>query len=135
MAIVLDASIALTWYFEDEASEAAYRVLERVEEEGACVPAIWPMETANGLLMAIRRKRLDPGKLPAIAEHLAALPVIVESVSTVEALGRILSLAREHDLSVYDASYLDLALRKRAPLATRDERLTRASKASGLPIA
>ncbi|MBU6428084.1 MAG: type II toxin-antitoxin system VapC family toxin [Cyanobacteria bacterium REEB65] len=132
MAVVLDASVALAWCFADAESPAAFKILEDVQAEGAIVPAIWPLEVANALLTAQRRGRLDPVTLPALADELGALPILVESRSPREILTNVCPPASEYRLSAYDAAYLDLARRKCLPLATMDERLAAACRNAGV---
>jgi predicted nucleic acid-binding protein len=132
MAFVLDASVTLAWHFEDEASGYAERVLERLKEEAALAPSVWPLEVANGLLAAERRGRISTADVIAASQQTLDLAVSVQEVAAEHALGRILDLARTHALSVYDAAYLDLALREDAPLATLDRGLLLAAQASGV---
>ena len=128
--IVVDASVALAWCLADEADEYAERVLERVSREAAVAPAHWPMEVADGLRSAERRGRLKPDELPRLGRLLADLGVQILPVELTTAL-LALDTAREHDLSVYDAVYLDLALFRNVPLATLDDRLARACEQAG----
>jgi predicted nucleic acid-binding protein len=133
--LVLDASVALSWCFEDEASALGDAVLRHLERDAAIVPAIWPIELANGLRSAERRGRLDRQSVEAVGALLMALPIQVEESSRLdEALGRILPLALEASLTAYDAAYLDLALRHGLPLATADDQLARAAQAAGVTL-
>jgi predicted nucleic acid-binding protein len=134
MAFVIDASIALAWCFEDEASPLADGILSRLESEEAVAPSIWPLEIANGLRSAERRGRIDERELSGVVRLMAALPVEVVQTTLDQALGDVLSLARAAGLSTYDAAYLDLALRRGLPLATADEYLARAAEASGVDL-
>ena len=134
MTFVLDASITLAWCFVDESSKMADRVLDRLEGEDALAPAIWPLEVANGLRTAERRGRLDLADLAQVRELLTALPVEVESVTLDTALGEVAELARQLDLTAYDASYLALAARRGLPLATADDRLRRACEQAGVEL-
>ena len=118
MAFVIDASIALAWCFEDEASPMADRVLNRLEDEEGVAPSIWPLEVANGLRSAERRGRIDEREVPGVVRLLTTLPIEVVPISLDQALGDVLSLARAAGLSTYDAAYLDLAMRRGLPLAT-----------------
>jgi predicted nucleic acid-binding protein len=134
-SLILDASVALGWCFEDEASALGDAVLRHLERNAAVVPAIWTIEVANGLRSAERRGRLDRPSVETVAALLMALPIQVEESSRLdEALGRILPLALEMSLTAYDAAYLDLALRHGLPLATSDEQLARAAQAAGLAL-
>jgi predicted nucleic acid-binding protein len=134
MAFVIDASTALAWCFEDEASAMADRVLGRLEDEEAVAPSIWPLEIANGLRSAERRGRLDEQEVLAVVRLLATLPIEVVPTTLDQALGEVLFLARAAGLSTYDAAYLDLALRRGLPLATVDEYLAQAAEASGVDL-
>jgi predicted nucleic acid-binding protein len=134
MAFVIDASIALAWCFEDEASPLADGVLSRLEDEEGVAPSIWPLEVANGLRSAERRGRIDEREVPAVVRLLATLPIEVVPTTLDQALGDVLSVARAAGLSTYDAAYLDLALRRGLPLATADEYLAQAAEASGVVL-
>ena len=131
MTFVLDASTALAWCLEDEADARADAVLTRIAQEGAITSAAWPLAVATGLRSAERRGRIDERDLPAIRQLLVALPVQVEELPLARALADVLPLARALAISAYDASYVDLALRHGIPIATFDERLTRAAVAAG----
>lgn len=133
--LVVDASIALSWCFEDEGSALSDAVLELLERTRAVAPAVWPLEVANGLRSAERRGRLDEHAIATATQLLMTLPIDVEEGAGLEeAVGRILPLARSLGLSVYDAAYLDLATRRGLPLATADEQLARAAEASGVEL-
>lgn len=131
---VVDASVALAWCFSDESSEMAGRVLDRLVEEPAVAPAIWPLEVANGLRTAERRGRLGVAEFAHVRELLLALPIQVEPVSLEASLGEIADLARQLDLTAYDAAYLALAARRGLALATADARLRRACEQAGVPV-
>ena len=134
MPFVVDASVALAWQFEDEASEYADRVLERLREDRAAAPSIWPLEVANALLVAERRGRLSPAKVARAVELLLELPISIHDVAAELVLGAVLDLARAHGLSAYDAVYLELAMREGLPLATQDEALRAATQRVGVPL-
>ena len=131
---VVDASVALAWCFEDEASEGADVALEALADDGAVAPAIWPFEVANGLRTAERRGRLDLSDVGRIRSLLLALPIEVNSVDLGAALGEVAGIARTLDLTAYDAAYLALAARRGLPIATVDDRLRRAAVAAGVPL-
>src|SRR5207253_1779150 len=113
--IVLDASVALAWCFDDESSPFADRVADHLRSNIALVPAIWPFEVGNALVAAERRGRLSEADRPRLAELLAALPIEVEGLALAQTLGPVTDLARPHGLSVYDAAYLELAQRLSVP--------------------
>ena len=126
-ALVLDASVALSWCFEDEPHAYGDAVLEHLETGEALVPGIWPLEVGNALLVAERRERLTKADSARFLTLLGQLPIIVEQDSPERMFGEIIALARAHSLSTYDASYLDLAMRNGLPLATQDARLVHAA--------
>jgi len=132
VTFVVDASVTLAWCFDDESAAYADTVLDRLRDEDAIAPAIWPFEVANGLRTAERRGRLDPAELPRLRQLLEALPVHVEAVVLTHVLGQVLEAARGLDLSAYDAAYLTLASERRLPLATGDERLREACRRAGI---
>ncbi len=123
---VLDASVALAWCLDDETSEFADRILAQLDLDDAIVPAIWPLEVANGLRTAERRGRVDVTGLSRVHALLLSLPVRVEAVLLGDAFGSVTDVARRSDISVYDASYLVLAARRHLRLATMDDRLRQA---------
>jgi predicted nucleic acid-binding protein len=132
--IAIDASVALAWCFPDEASDYADGVLVALEDWTAMVPAIWPVEIANALLVGERRKRIRQPEVRRFLELLKGLSILEDGQPFADAVSNILPLAREHDLSAYDAAYLDVAVRHEAPLATLDEALQKAGRAAGLKI-
>ena len=134
MTFVVDASVTLAWCFEDELSQHADQVLDRLTREDAVAPSIWPLEVANGLRSAERRNRLAAGELPGLRQLLTALPIRVEPASLDGALSEVLETARALELTAYDATYLDLAVRRGLPLATIDERLRDAAGRAGIEL-
>ena len=130
---MLDASVAVAWCFEDETTAYTERILDAFSNGAeAMVPAIWPLEIANAMLVAERRKRITAAQVTAFMSRIAELPVTVEVPSARSAFTQILPLAREHDMASYDAAYLELAIRHAIPLATVDDSLRRAAKANGI---
>ena len=125
---VLDCSITMAWLFEDESSEATDAILERLETSRATVPSIWPLEVANVLVHAVRRKRITTIRSAHFIDALAKLPILVDASTTARAMHSIYTLANEEKLTIYDAAYLDLALREQIPLATQDDDLLKAAK-------
>lgn len=132
---VLDASVAVAWCFQDEATAYTESVLDRLASDvEAVVPAIWPFEVANALLVAERRKRLKLAQTAAFLRLLAGFRITVEPTSSLGLHQRVLPVARERNLAVYDAAYLELAIREGLSLATTDTRLRRAAQAAGVEI-
>jgi len=131
-AFVIDASVALAWCFEDETNVFADRVLERLVGAAGLVPLIWPMEVGNALIGAERRGRLSQADSERFTELLRQLPIRIEAASPTRMFGELISLAREQNLSTYDAAYLDLAMRSGLPLVTPDEALHQAAIRCGV---
>ena len=132
---VLDASVALAWCFHDEATAASAALLDRLaSDETAEVPAIWALEVANILVMAEKRKRLDAAAVALFVALLETLDLRADDAPAGRAFGEILALARREGLSSYDAAYLDLAMRRGLPLATRDKALVQAARRAGVAV-
>ena len=132
MAFVLDCSVTMAWIFRDEATEATNRLREALLDTRAFVPALWPIETANALLVATRRGRVAQDEWPGIRAHLDALPIEIDQLSASRTWSAALDLADAHALSVYDAMYLELAVRMQMPLATLDRALLGAAQSAGV---
>ena len=134
MAFVLDCSVTMAWVFPDEASDSTDALRESLIRDGAVVPALWPIEVADVLLVATRRGRISEDDWPRIRDDLEALPIDIDPESCDRVLDTVLPLANEYELSVYDAMYLELALRRGLPLATLDQKLIAAGKAAGVEV-
>jgi predicted nucleic acid-binding protein len=128
---VLDASVALAWCFPDEIPAYAEMTRNAARESELIAPSIWPFEVANALLVAERRRRLKLGEAARFLALLESLDVEIEP-STTAIASEGLTIARSNSLSVYDASYLALALRRGARLATLDTSLAKAARNAGL---
>ena len=133
-AFVLDVSVTMAWCFEDEASEAAWTLLDRLAEESALVPSIWVAEVANVLLVGERRRRITRPQARAFATRLLALPIVVEETPAHRVLGDIVSAGHDYGLAAYDALYLDLAIRHDLPLATQDRALRLAARKARVAV-
>jgi predicted nucleic acid-binding protein len=129
---VLDCSVTISWFFEDETDAYAESVEDSLTQATAFVPAIWRLEVANALLVGERRKRTTEAKVAGFLTLLGAMPIASDRETVIRAWQESLGLARAHNLSVYDASYLELALRRGLPLATLDKGLKAAAKAIGI---
>ena len=134
MAFVLDCSVTMAWVFSDEASDETDRLRESLIADSAFVPALWPIETGNVLLMATRRGRINRNDRRRIRVALQALPINIDPVTTDRVWTAVIELAEGTGISVYDAMYLELALRLRLPLATLDRALATAARASGVDM-
>ena len=132
---VLDASVTVAWCFEDETTAYTETVLDLLAGGSeALAPALWPYEVANGLAVAERRKRTTWAKITRFLERLIGLPISVVADDRTQVFGRVLPTARQQDLAVYDAAYLELALREALPLATLDADLRKAAQGLGVKI-
>ena len=132
---VLDASVAVAWCFDDEATKFTEGVLDLISAGAeALVPSIWPLEISNALLVAERRKRIALAKVTALLVRIAGLPISVTPTDSKRAFEQILPMARQLGLSQYDAAYLELAVREGLALATLDGELQRAAKAVGVEL-
>jgi predicted nucleic acid-binding protein len=132
--LVVDGSVTLAWYFKDAQTALSRAVLDRVVDEGAIVPSLWRFEVGNALQMARRRRRIDAAFRDRALEHLATLKVVTDSESDSYAWSATIQLADRHALTVYDASYLELAQRHRLPVATLDAELARAARSELVPV-
>jgi predicted nucleic acid-binding protein len=130
----LDCSVTISWCFEDEVNDYSEGVLSSLQFSQALVPSLWGLEVANVLLVAERRKRITGAQVAHAISLLKSLPIAVDSLTVQQAMSATLSLGRFHTLSVYDAAYLELALREGLPLATVDQRLVQSAQACGLSI-
>lgn len=131
---VLDGSVTVAWFFEDEADAYAEAVEDALAGAGAVVPLLWRLEVANALLVGERRKRATEAKVAKFLALLGALPIAVDGETLVRAWAETLHLARAQHLSVYDAAYLELSQRRGLPLATLDGPLRAAAAAVGVGL-
>lgn len=136
MAIfIADASVILAWCFEDEAAAWTDSLMDRLHAgDGILVPAHWPTEISNGMLIALRRKRIPPDRPELFWDALAVLPIEVEPPLSPLQAKAVLALCGQYGLTVYDAVYLELAKRKGLPLATLDTDLMRAASKEGVSL-
>jgi predicted nucleic acid-binding protein len=136
--LVLDASVTLAWGLPDEQSEYADAVLSYVAQSRARVPSIWTLEVLNGVLMAERAKRFTFDDAQEFLTQIRKLHrrrrLMVASVAPDQAFVNVATLAREHRLTAYDASYMHLAHTERLPLASIDEKLKKAAQKLGVPL-
>lgn len=125
--------MALAWCFADEQEPYAVAVLRLLENRAAIVPSVWPLEVANAFVNAQRRGRLRPGRTAELIAEIANLGIEVDRHTSSQAWKETLTLARRHGLSVYDAAYLELAIRESLPLATLDQALAKVARRVKLP--
>lgn len=134
MRVIVDTSIALAWLLPDESSLAADAVLERITASATSMlaPALWIEETANALLTAHRRGRLNEAQLIRALELISGIPV--EFPAQPPDRSALVTTALRTGLSAYDATYLLLAERTGSALATLDARLADAARAAGIDV-
>ena len=131
---VLDASVALKWFLEDESDRKySLEILARLSEQRAVVPVLWFYEVGNGLVMAYRRKRITLEQVDGFITRLKTLPIDAAQEEPSQILD-LPSLARTHELTTYDGAYLALAGRLDLPLATTDSGLRRSAAVAGVPL-
>jgi len=135
VSVVIDASAAACWIFKDEAGPATDGLLTRVRDSGGVAPALWNWEIANLIIAGVRRARLTMADASAHLADLALLPISIDAEATGRAWRETLILARAHDLTAYDAAYLELAQRSGLELASKDAALCAAAAALGVRLA
>lgn len=133
-AFVLDASMALSWYFRDEFTEHTSAISALSDDQTVVVPQHWFAEVANGMLVGERRKRSTTGDSAAFGDRIALLNLEVDAIDPDAMFSHILPLARAHRLTVYDTLYLELAERRGLPLASLDDELNQAARRIGVAL-
>jgi predicted nucleic acid-binding protein len=108
--------------------------LDRFEGEHAEVPSLWHLELANALSVGERKGRITPARTSEFIALIGGLPIVIDEQTPSLALGTVLDLARSERLSAYDASYLELAMRRGIPLAAKDDDLARAARRVGVTL-
>ena len=137
MTLVLAASMALAWLIERSRPEEislCQRTARIINEQGAIVPALWFTEVTNGVIVAERQGAITSRQLSTFRADLAALPIDMDLASPESVQAGILAIAQRSGLTAYDATYLELAIRRNAPLATFDRQLAEAARAAGVAI-
>ncbi len=134
MSLVLDSSATLAWIYDEETTPAIRALFDRVADEGAVVPALWRLEVANSLTVAVRRERIDVEFRRAALADLALLDISADQHTDSQAWAETLHLANRFRLTLYDAAYLELARRRQLPLATLDQELHTAAQAIGTQV-
>jgi predicted nucleic acid-binding protein len=133
-SFVVDNSIVMSWCFQDEANDYADAVLNSLTDAAAIVPSIWPLEVLNVLLVAERQQRLQQKDSARFLALLSQLPIMVDQSRLEGRMGELLVLGRANQLSSYDASYLELAMRQGVPIATLDQKLMAAARSVAVPL-
>jgi predicted nucleic acid-binding protein len=134
VSLVLDSSATLAWVFGDETTDAIRAVFDQVSAAGAVVPALWRLEVANSLTVAVRRGRIDAAFRQAALADLALLGIATDAQTDTRAWAETMHLADQYRLTVYDAAYLEVSVRRSLPLATLDQPLRSAAAAHGVPL-
>lgn len=135
MSCVIDSSVAVSWVLDDERTKANLAVLDQVVAHGAVVPAIWHLEVANSLTIALRRERTTAFLRDQAFADLGELDIEIDGETTAIAWSATVGIADRYRLTVYDAAYLELAQRRRLPLATLDRTLAAAAQQAGVALA
>jgi len=134
-AFVLDASIAISWCFEETQTPYAVAVLDLVSQGAeAHVPSIWPLEVTNALVKAFRRRHITREELFEYAQRLGELRIAVDPEAAARAFTEVLMLAERYQLTTYDAAYLELAKRRNMPIATADGNILQAAAGIAVPV-
>lgn len=134
MSLILDTSVTIAWLYAERVTFAVEDVFTRLEVSEAWVPSLWRLEVANVLLIGIRRKRHNTIFRDAALTDLAQLPIRVDLDTDHFAWDTTVRLADQHGLTLYDAAYLEVALRRKLPLATLDCELCKAAEAEGVEL-
>jgi len=132
MALVLDSSVCLSWFFPDERTSFTDAALDLAAHEECWVPSVWRLEFPNALLVAERRRRLTRAERLQMLEEAVRLSLRVDAL--VHDMRQISMLAEKHGLSTYDAAYLELASRLASPLITLDKELASACASAGVTV-
>ena len=129
---VLDCSVAMAWCFEDEANEKSQNCLQYLKKSKAVVPSIWSLEVMNVLQVSEKKKRIQAEQSNLFIKLLSILPIEVDLSSNLNK--GITTISREYGLTTYDAAYLELAVRKKIPLASLDKLLCRMAKMANVEL-
>jgi len=134
-SFVADASVAIAWVHPAQATPETDAMLDRLSAgDSLVVPALWPLEVANALTVLRRRRKLTPDEARAAIEIIRELPAVIDHEAAAVAFTRLVDLASEHELTVYDATYIELATRRQLPLASNDARMKQAAIRSGVDL-
>ncbi len=133
-SLVIDCSITMAWLFADERTEATAKVQERLISEAAVVPTLWYLEVTNVLAMAEKRQRLTAADAAQFVQLLGTLDIEGDAGPETNVVDALLPLYRRHNLTSYDATYLELAIRRQLPIATLDEELRAAAMSVGIEV-
>jgi predicted nucleic acid-binding protein len=134
-SFVADASVAIAWVHPAQATAETDAMLARLAAgDSLVVPALWPLEVANALTVLRRRRKLTPDEARIAIEILRELPVVIDHEAAALAFTRLVDLASKHELTVYDAAYIELAMRRQLPLSSNDARMKQAAIRAGVHL-
>ncbi len=133
-SFVIDCSVAMAWCFLDEGTASTQKLLERMDGEAALVPAWWFLEITNVLVLAEKKGRIKSEKVAEFVAMIECFDLEIDEEAQARAFRHLLPLCRTHQLTSYDAIYLDLAVRRKLPLASLDEPLRKAAKKLGVKL-
>ncbi|HUP60683.1 MAG TPA: type II toxin-antitoxin system VapC family toxin [Thermoanaerobaculia bacterium] len=134
-SFVADASVAIAWIHPAQATPETDGMLDAIAAgDSLVVPALWPLEVANAITVLRRRRKLTSDEARLAIEMIRELPVAIDHEAAAIALTRLADLASEHELTVYDATYIELASRRQLPLASNDARMKRAAAQAGVDL-
>ena len=125
---VLDNSIVMSWFFEDECSLQSEKILQRLKTQRAIVPSLWAYELSNALFISENKRKLATNDSKQFIDLLSKLPIFIESNEPFQFANRVLPICRKYAVTAYDAAYLDLADIKRIPIATFDKKMRATAK-------
>ncbi len=134
MAFVLDCSATMPWILRNDETGYVDQVLRTLDENPAVVPELWHLEVSNVLLVFERRGRIDVAESNRFTSLLQELPISTDEGTHYRVFSRIINLARDYELSSYDATYMELAIRESLPLATLDNFLRTAARKAGVEV-
>jgi predicted nucleic acid-binding protein len=132
--IVLDCSVTISWFMDNESSDSSLKLLNRIAEVGAVVPSIWKLEVGNVLLIAQRKNCITKEQMLNALYTLNELPISIDQSTVGHAWLETIELAQNYNLTLYDASYLELSMRLTLPIATFDRELQNAANIAGVRL-
>jgi predicted nucleic acid-binding protein len=132
--MVMDNSSTMAWLLREETMANHDEFGQRLRARGAVVPMHWKLEIANALVQGVRRNKVDQPDVETFLTALGLLPIEIDQQTAQRVWDESLTLAQKHHLSVYDAAYLELAIRRSLPLATLDKALAKAARAEGIKV-
>ena len=134
-SFIADASVAIAWVHPAQATPETDAMLDRLAAgDSLVVPALWPLEVANALTVLRRRRKLTLDEARTAIEIIRELPAVIDHEAAAMAFTRLVDLATQHELTIYDATYIELATRKQLPLASNDARMKQAAIRSGVDL-